>query len=73
VIVDPSHAAGDRSLVPSLAAAGIAAGADGVIVEVHNDPDAALCDGPQSLSLPGFTTRWGRLEGVADAGGRSLR
>jgi 3-deoxy-7-phosphoheptulonate synthase len=73
VIVDPSHAAGDRSLVPSLAAAGIAAGADGVIVEVHNDPDAALSDGPQSLTLPGFTTMMGLLKGVADAVGRSIR
>ncbi|MFZ0014095.1 MAG: 3-deoxy-7-phosphoheptulonate synthase, partial [Acidimicrobiia bacterium] len=73
VIVDPSHAAGDRSLVPSLAAAGIAAGADGVIVEVHNDPDAALSDGPQSLTLPGFTAMMGLLKGVADAVGRSIR
>lgn len=54
VIVDPSHAAGRRSLVPPLAKASLAAGADGIIVEVHNDPDHALSDGPQSLTLDGF-------------------
>ena len=50
VIVDPSHAAGQASLVPSLALAATAAGADGVMVEVHNDPACALCDGAQSLT-----------------------
>jgi 3-deoxy-7-phosphoheptulonate synthase len=49
VIVDPSHAAGDRRLVEPLSRAAAAAGADGVIVEVHEDPAAALCDGPQAL------------------------
>lgn len=72
VIVDPSHAAGDRSLVPALAAAGVAAGADGVLVEVHNDPENALSDGPQSLTLPGFTTMMGLLKGIADAVGRYI-
>jgi len=73
VIVDPSHAAGDRALVPALAAAGVAAGADGVIVEVHNDPENALSDGPQSLTIPGFTSMMGMLKGVADAVGRFIR
>lgn len=73
VIVDPSHAAGERSLVPPLAAAGVAAGADGVLVEVHNDPDAALSDGPQSLTIPGFTAMMGQLKGIADAMGRFIR
>jgi 3-deoxy-7-phosphoheptulonate synthase len=73
VIVDPSHAAGDRSLVPALAAAGVAAGADGVLVEVHNDPDNALSDGPQSLTIPGFTRTMALLKGVADAVGRFIR
>lgn len=73
VIVDPSHAAGDRTLVPALAASGVAAGADGVIVEVHNDPDSALSDGPQSLTIGGFTQMMGRLKGVADAVGRFIR
>ncbi|MGB9728306.1 MAG: 3-deoxy-7-phosphoheptulonate synthase [Thermoprotei archaeon] len=54
VIVDPSHAAGKRSLVPPLAKAALAAGADGIIVEVHQDPDHALSDGLQSLTLDGF-------------------
>jgi 3-deoxy-7-phosphoheptulonate synthase len=49
VIVDPSHAAGDRRLVEPLSRAAAAVGADGIIVEVHQDPDAALCDGPQAL------------------------
>ena len=49
VIVDPSHAAGDRRLVEPLSRAAAAVGADGIIVEVHEDPDAALCDGPQAL------------------------
>ena len=54
VIVDPSHAAGIRSIVGPLALAGLAAGAHGVLVEVHNDPEHALSDGAQSLDLPGF-------------------
>jgi 3-deoxy-7-phosphoheptulonate synthase len=49
VIVDPSHSGGRRDLVLPLSRAGIVAGADGVIVDVHPDPDAALCDGPQAL------------------------
>jgi 3-deoxy-7-phosphoheptulonate synthase len=54
VIVDPSHAAGDRRLVEPLSRAAAAVGADGVIVEVHQDPEAALCDGPQALWASGF-------------------
>ena len=50
VIVDPSHASGIRSLVEPLSLAAIAAGADGLMIEVHNNPEAALCDGPQSLT-----------------------
>src|SRR5262249_41055030 len=49
VIVDPSHASGDRRLVEPLARAAAAVGADGIIVEVHQDPAVALCDGPQAL------------------------
>ncbi|HJS71599.1 MAG TPA: 3-deoxy-7-phosphoheptulonate synthase [Acidimicrobiia bacterium] len=70
VIVDPSHASGERSLVPALAAAGVAAGADGILVEVHNDPDSALSDGAQSLTIPGFTEMMARIKAVADAMGR---
>jgi 3-deoxy-7-phosphoheptulonate synthase len=54
VIVDPSHASGDRRLVEPLSCAAAAVGADGVIVEVHPEPDAALCDGPQALSTADF-------------------
>ena len=54
VIVDPAHATGDRDLVTPLAVAAAAAGADGIMVEVHPDPDRALSDGPQSLTFEGF-------------------
>jgi 3-deoxy-7-phosphoheptulonate synthase len=54
VIVDPSHAAGVRSLVPVLARGAAAVGAHGLLVEVHVDPDRALCDGVQSLTIEGF-------------------
>ena len=49
MIVDPSHATGIARLVPSMALAGAAAGADGLMIEVHNDPMHALCDGAQSI------------------------
>ncbi len=54
VIADPSHATGKRSLVPPLAMASVAAGADGIMVEVHPNPDQALSDGPQQLNLAQF-------------------
>jgi len=54
VIVDPSHATGKASLVPPMALAAAAAGADGIMVEVHNNPACALCDGPQSLTPEQF-------------------
>jgi 3-deoxy-7-phosphoheptulonate synthase len=60
VIVDPSHASGDRRLVEPLARGAAAVGADGIIVEVHSDPDEALCDGPQALyarDFAGFVER----------------
>jgi 3-deoxy-7-phosphoheptulonate synthase len=55
VVVDPSHATGKASLVPSMAAAAAACGADGIMVEVHNNPSCALCDGAQSLTPDQFT------------------
>src|SRR5215203_2380730 len=58
VIVDPSHAAGRRSLVEPLSLAAAAAGADGIIVEVHPEPDEAICDGPQQLRASGLARRW---------------
>ena len=54
VIVDPSHATGHRHLVPSMALAAVAAGADGLLIEVHPSPDEALSDGPQSLTFEQF-------------------
>ena len=54
VVVDPSHATGKSKLVPTMAAAAVAAGADGLMVEVHNDPACALCDGAQSLTPAQF-------------------
>ena len=54
VIVDPSHATGKRSLVPAVSRAGVAIGADGLIVEVHPCPEKAVSDGAQSLTIDGF-------------------
>ena len=72
VLVDPSHAAGRRALVPALARAGIAAGADGLIVEMHPDPATALSDGPQSLTPEGLRQLMGELTHVAKSVGRTL-
>lgn len=55
IIVDPSHGTGDAQLVPSMAMASVASGADGIMLEVHNDPSCALCDGPQSLTPEEFS------------------
>jgi len=54
VVIDPSHAAGIARMVPPLSLAAVAAGADGLMIEVHNDPARALCDGPQSLTPEQF-------------------
>ncbi|HEU5184051.1 MAG TPA: 3-deoxy-7-phosphoheptulonate synthase [Gemmatimonadaceae bacterium] len=70
VIVDPSHAGGRAALVAPLALAAVAAGADGLIVEVHPDPAVARSDGDQSLTLDGFTDLMRRLAPVARAVGR---
>ena len=72
IVIDPSHAAGDRELVPALALAAIAAGADGLIVEIHPEPDKAWSDGPQCLTLPGFSQLMRQLRTVAQAVGRSF-
>ena len=66
VILDPSHAAGKRSLVPALARAGVAIGADGLIVEVHPNPEKAVSDGAQSLTLEGFRTMMRQLRAYLD-------
>jgi 3-deoxy-7-phosphoheptulonate synthase len=62
VIADPSHAAGHRDLVPALSRIAVAAGADGLIVEVHPDPDKAWSDGEQSLDFDGFDEMMASLD-----------
>jgi 3-deoxy-7-phosphoheptulonate synthase len=72
VIVDPSHAAGRRELVLPLARAAAAVGADGIIVEVHPDPDNAVCDGPQSLIADEFGAFVDQVQAAARLGGKTL-
>ena len=72
VIADPSHAAGKVGLIEPLAAAAIAAGADGIMVEVHPDPETALSDGPQSLRPDAFAQMVPRLKRIAEAVGKIL-
>ena len=72
VFLDPSHATGLVEFVPAVAKAAIAAGADGLIIEVHNDPPHALSDGKQSLAPEKFAVLVGQLKAVAEAVGRSL-
>jgi 3-deoxy-7-phosphoheptulonate synthase len=72
IIIDVSHPAGQADLVPALARAAVAVGADGIMVEVHPDPRAALCDGPQSLDLEGIRSLVGELKGIAAAVGTTL-
>ncbi len=64
IVVDPSHAAGKRELVEPLSLAAAAAGADGLLVEVHPDPDNALCDGPQQLHTADFAAYLRKVEQV---------
>ena len=66
VIVDPSHASGIRFMVEPLALAAIAAGADGLMIEVHNDPEKALCDGAQSLTPQMFDTLMKKIQRTVD-------
>ncbi|HEY9723624.1 MAG TPA: 3-deoxy-7-phosphoheptulonate synthase [Oscillatoriaceae cyanobacterium] len=72
VMADPSHGTGVWRLVSPMALAAVAAGADGVIVEVHHDPDRALSDGAQTLNLDNFRAMMGKLDGVSKALGRSV-
>jgi 3-deoxy-7-phosphoheptulonate synthase len=70
VIVDPSHGTGLRWMVPAMAKASVAAGADGLIMEVHYNPEKALCDGQQSLSLDEFNQLMADLYKIEQAVGR---
>ena len=72
IVVDPSHSTGIRSLVKPMAKAAVAAGADGLIVEVHPKPEEALCDGAQSLRPDDFESLMGELDPVARSVGRRL-
>ena len=72
VIIDPSHACGMSWMVPTLAKAAVAAGSDGLIIEVHNDPRCALCDGEQSLDPAEFASLMKTLKKYAQAEGRTI-
>jgi 3-deoxy-7-phosphoheptulonate synthase len=72
VIVDPSHPAGRRSLVAPLAKAAVACGADGLIMEVHSDPENALVDGRHTLTFEAYTMLMAELKRVAEAVGRVM-
>jgi 3-deoxy-7-phosphoheptulonate synthase len=72
VIVDPSHAVGKRHLVAPMALAAVAAGADAVMIDVHPDPETALCDGPQALVADEIADLGKRLAAVAEAVGRPM-
>jgi len=72
IVADPSHGTGRRDKVPPMARAAVAAGADGLLIEVHNDPDHALSDGAQSLYPANFAQLMGELRIIAPAVGRRL-
>ena len=72
VIVDPSHAAGRRSLVTPLSLAAAAVGADGIIVEMHPHPEDAICDGPQALVAETFPEYLEQVERAAAVAGKVL-
>ena len=72
VVVDPSHACGQAWMVERMSLAAVAAGADGLIIEVHNDPKNALCDGAQSITPADFGGLMSKLATVAACVGRSL-
>jgi len=72
IIVDPSHAVGRVDLVAPMCMAAVAAGTDGLLIEVHENPEEALCDGPQSLRLDDFTSLMKSLRSLAKALGRKM-
>jgi 3-deoxy-7-phosphoheptulonate synthase len=72
VVVDPSHAAGKPELVEPLSLAAIAAGADGLMIEMHPSPETALSDGAQSLDPVQFAAVAARIRGMVDWGGRKM-
>src|SRR5437667_6412900 len=72
ILVDPSHGTGKRDYVPAMALAGLAAGADGLLIEVHPDPDHAMSDGAQSLTFAGFERLLKSLRRLAEPLGRTI-
>ena len=72
IIVDPSHATGKRFMISPLAKAAVAVGADGLIIEVHNNPEKALCDGPQSIRPNEYSELINDIKLIANAVGREL-
>jgi len=67
VVADPSHGTGRRSLIPAMSRAALAAGADGLLIEVHPCPERALSDGPQSMDLAGFAQMMAQLRPASEA------
>jgi 3-deoxy-7-phosphoheptulonate synthase len=73
VLVDPSHATGSRDLVASMAKAAVAAGADGLEIEIHPNPEQALSDADQQLNLKEFEALMSELQRIGEAVGRTVR
>lgn len=72
VFIDPSHSSGRRDLIEPLSLAGIAAGADGLMIEVHSCPDKAMCDGPQAFSPEAFSELMGKIKQFAEVMGKVI-
>ena len=72
ILIDPSHGTGKRDYVPPMAMAALAAGADGLLIEIHPSPDQAMSDGAQSLNFPAFETLLQSLKRLGDALGKPL-
>ena len=72
ILVDPSHGTGKRDYVPAMALAALAAGADGLLIEIHPQPEKALSDGAQSLDFPAFAALVERLRRMAEVLGRTM-
>jgi len=72
IVVDPSHGVGIRNKILPMALAAVAAGADGLMIEVHPNPSEALSDGPQSLPFPDFSELMGQVRRIAEVIGRTM-
>jgi 3-deoxy-7-phosphoheptulonate synthase len=72
IVVDPSHGTGKRAYVPAMSLAALAAGADGLIIEMHPDPDKAMSDGAQSLDFPGYLSLLNRIRELAPAFAKAM-